>query len=135
MQASLALQRQLVAVLSADAALGAHGLKVFDGPPADARPPYLTIGADIVTDWGFKAGEGRVHRFSVTLWDGRESLAGAKAILAEVEAAVLAMPRAFSGLRLINLRLLRAQVKRSAKSWTQGTIEFRALSVMDGLGD
>jgi len=135
MRASLALQRQLVAALSADANLSARGLQLFDGPPADARPPYLTVGSDSVSDWGFKGGEGRVHRFSVTLWDGRENLAGAKEILGEVEAAVMAMPRAFAGVRLINLRLMRAQVKRSAKSWTQGTIEFRALSVIEQQGD
>jgi Protein of unknown function (DUF3168) len=131
MWASLALQRQLVAVLSADAALAARGLKLFDGPPADARPPYLTVGADAVSDWGFKGGEGRVHRFSVTLWDARESLAGAKEIMGEVEAAVMAMPRSFAEVRLVQLRLLRAQVKRSARGWTQGMIEFRALSVVE----
>lgn len=135
MRASLALQRQLFAVLAADVALGARGLKIFDGPPADARPPYLSLGADEVSDWGFKAddggGAGRIHRFSVTLWDARESLAGAKEILGEVEAAVLAMPRSFAGVRLVNLRLLRAQVKRSARNWTQGTVLFRALSVIE----
>lgn len=130
MRASLALQRQLVAVLAADVALSARGLKLYDGPPADARPPYLSVGADEVSDWGFKGGEGRVHRFSVTLWDGRESLAGAKEILGEVEAGVLAMPRRFAGVRLVHVRLLKAQVKRSAKGWTQGTLLFRALSVI-----
>lgn len=131
MQASLALQRAVVAALSGDATLSQRALKFYDGPPADARPPYLSVGADSLTDWGFKGGEGRIHKFQVTLWDAREGVSAAKEVLGEVEAAILAMPRSFEGFRLVTLRLLRAQVKRSAKSWTQGTLEFRALSVSE----
>jgi hypothetical protein len=131
MRASLELQRALVAALTADAALTARGLKLYDGPPADARPPYLSVGADIVTDRGWKGGGGLEHRFSVTLWDGRDGVAAAKEILADVERAVLAMPRAFAGLRLVNLRFVRASFRRAPRSWTQASLEFRALSVME----
>lgn len=131
MRASLELQRALVAALSSDAALNARALRLYDGPPADARPPYLSVGADVVVDRGWKGGGGYEHRFSVTLWDARDGLAAAKEVLADVERIVLAMPRQFGGVRLASLRLQRASVRRSPKSWTQAVIEFRALSVMD----
>jgi hypothetical protein len=131
MQASLELQRALVAALSNDAALSARALRLYDGPPADARPPYLSVGADVVVDRGWKGGGGYEHRFSVTLWDARDGLAAAKSVMADVERIVLAMPRQFAGVRLISLRLQRASVRRSARSWTQAVVEFRALSVID----
>ncbi len=131
MRASLELQRALVAALAADAALSARALKLYDGAPADARPPYLSIGADVVTDRGWKGGGGREHRFAVTLWDARDGLAAAKEVLADVERVVLAMPRLFAGVRLVSLGLLRATVRRGSRGWMQGVLEFRALSVME----
>lgn len=131
MQASLELQRALVEALSSDSALNARALKIYDGPPADARPPYLSVGADVVSDRGWKGGGGYEHRFSVTLWDARDGLAAAKAVMADVERIVLGMPRQVGGYRLLTLRLLRATVRRSPRNWTQAVSEFRALSVMD----
>ncbi len=130
MQASLELQRALVAALSSDAALSARALKLYDGPPADARPPYLSVGADVVSDRGWKGGGGYEHRFSVTLWDAGDGLAAAKGVMADVERIVLQMPRQFGTVRLLSLRLLRASVRRSPRNWTQAVIEFRALSVV-----
>jgi hypothetical protein len=127
MATSLALQRAVAAALAADAAVAARGLRVFDGAPADARAPYLALGTDLVTDWGWKGGEGFEHRFEVVLWDLAEGLAAAKAALGEVERAVLAMPRAIVGGRVATLRLARAFVRRGPRQWTQGVLEFRAL--------
>ncbi len=135
MQASLELQRGLVAALQADAALSAHGLAIYDGPPSGAPSPYLSVGEDIARFRGWKGGGGVEHRFAVTLWDLRESFASAKAILADVERVVLMMPRQFGRSRLVWLRLLRGTVKRTKRNWTQGTLEFAALSVEgDGNG-
>ena len=131
MRASLELQKALVAALTADAAMAARGIPVVDGPAADARPPFLAVGADLVAERGWKGGGGREHRFALTLWEASGGLAGAKAVLADVEAAVLAMPRAFAGVRLPSLRLTRATVRRTARGWVQGVLEFRALSVME----
>jgi hypothetical protein len=130
-KASLELQRALAAALAEDAALVARGLRVFDGPPADARPPYVSIGTDTVTARGWQGGGGTEHRFVVSLWDAREGLAAAKDALADLERAVLAMPRQFAGVRLIGLRLLRGSVRRTQRSWTLGQLEFRVLSVME----
>lgn len=132
MQASLELQRALGAALNADAVLSAAGLVAFDGPPADAKTPYLSIGTDRVSERGWKGGGALEHRFTVTLWDRLEGLAPAKALLAEVERVVLALAPGLPGGRLISLRLLRAEVRRTPRNGTQGVLEFRAVSVREG---
>lgn len=131
MQASLELQRALVAALMADSAILARGIRLYDGPPADARSPYLSVGGDVVSARRWQGGGGHEHRFSVTLWDVREGFAFAKEALADVERVVLAMPRRPGGLRLMGVRLVRGTVRRTARNWTQGTVEFRALSVRE----
>lgn len=131
MRNSLELQRAVAGALGGDAELQALGLPIYDGPPADARGPYLSIGGDIVSARGWQGGDGREHRFTVNLWDSREGLAAAKAILGAVERAVLAMPRQSAGLRLIGLRLLRASARRTQRGWILGQLEFRVFSVME----
>nr|WP_255696688.1 DUF3168 domain-containing protein [Sandaracinobacteroides sayramensis] len=125
------MQRALVSALVADGAIRARGLKIYDGPPAEARAPYLSVGADMVSARGWQGGGGHEHRFSVSLWDVREGFAPAKEALADVERVVLAMPRHFAGVRLTGVRLLRATVRRTGRNWTQGIAEFRALSVRE----
>jgi hypothetical protein len=131
MQASLTLQRALHAALAADVALGERALTIHDGPPADSRLPYLTIGADQLREWGWKGGGGWEHRFSVSLWETRAGAGRVKAVLADVERVVLGMPRRFEGLRIVTLNLVAASVKAPARMLTQGTIEFRARSLME----
>lgn len=131
MRNSLELQRMVAGALIGDAALEALGIPIFDGPPVDSRGPYLSIGGDIVSARGWQGGDGREHRFTVNLWDSREGVAAAKAVLGEVERVVLSMPRQVAGLRLIGLRLLRASVRRTQRGWILGQLEFRVLSVME----
>lgn len=131
MKTSLMLQRLVVSALAADPVFRARDIPVFDGPPAHARPPYLSIGADVVVGRVWQGGGGSEHRFAVALWDNRDSLAGAKDVLADVERAILAIPASNAGLRLIGLRLLRGSVRRTAKGWIQGQLEFRTLAMME----
>lgn len=131
MDASLGLQRALVAALDGDAALGARGLKALDGPPADARAPYLSVGPEVVRARGFRGGRTTEHRFTVTFWDMRGGMADAKAVLGEVERAVLAMPRQLEAARILTLELAAATVRRGPRDWTQGVLDFRALLVME----
>ena len=131
MKSSLELQCALVAALRSDAALVARELKLCDGPPADARTPSLSVGHDVVTSRGWQGGEGWEHRFSVTMWDKREGFAAIKEVLADVERAVLTMPRVSGGIRVTRLRMLRATVRRAARNFTQGILEFQAFSVRE----
>jgi len=131
MRNSLDLQRALNLAIANDAAIQAMALPVFDGPPVDARPPYLAIGSDLVVPRRWQGGAGEEHRLAVSLWDNREGLAAAKAVLAEVERVVLALPSRTNGLRLVGLRTVRASVRRTQRGWTLGQLEFRVLSVRE----
>ncbi len=131
MDASLRLQRLIVAALAADPELAAAGVAVHDGPPADARPPFIGLGPDAMVPWRWKDGGGDEHRLTISAWLGRDGMAGAKALMARIEAAVLGMPRAGEGLRIVGLRLARAQVRRNPKSWTEGRLEFIARTIKE----
>jgi hypothetical protein len=131
MEASLVLQRRMVAALQSWPALMAAGVKIYDGPPPDARAPYLSLGEETVLDWAWKDGGGADHRFQVSLWDAATNMARVKQTLAEVERAVLAMPRTGDGVRLVMVRALRSYVRRRPKQWSEGVVEFRALVVME----
>ncbi len=131
MMASLTLQRGIVAAWGADSVLAGLGVPLFDGPPADARPPYATIGADVVVERGWAGGGAREHRFALSLWDGRGGVAGVKALLAEAERVVLGLPPMLGTLRLSSVRLVRSTVKANPKGWAHGTLEFRAVTEME----
>lgn len=131
MQASLNLQRAIASAILADAAIGAAGLKIYDGPPAEARAPYLSFGADQVGARRWQGGVGFEHRFALSLWEARDGMAGVKEQLSQVERVVLAMPRQLSGMRITALRLVRGHVRRTQRNWTLGQLEFRALTVME----
>ena len=104
---------------------------VYDAVPPGALLPYATIGTDVVTDWSRKDGDGREHRFQVSIWDGSAGTGGLKAAMAAVETAVVAMPVALDGWRIAGLRFLRAFVVRDADGPAQGVVEFRARTVRD----
>ena len=65
LQAAIALRLTTVAELTG----------VYDGPPARAAFPYVTIDAGTERDWGHKTGEGREVLVAATLW-GRCSRRG-----------------------------------------------------------
>lgn len=128
MSASLAIRSALMIALAAEPALAGVGL--FDAPPPDPSPPFLTYGPDIVSDWSWKGGEGRAHRLTLTLWhadDGPEL----RKLMAAVEHVVLGLPAALPGARIVSARPERALVRRAPAGWTQGVAEFRILSVED----
>lgn len=131
MEESLALQHWLVLGLQGDPVLAGAGLKLHDGPPPDAQPPYVALGPDSTSDWGWKGGGGTEHRLTLTLWMGRESMARTKWMLAEMERVILSLPRAVDGVRVVTLRILRGQVKRNPKSWTAGRLELLVRSVKE----
>lgn len=128
MEASLALQRAVVAAWASDMALQQMGLRLFDGPPADARPPYASVGPDTVTVRNWVGTDACEHRFTLTFWDSSSGVSVLKTYMAEAERVVLRLARQLDGWRLVSLRLVRATVKPNPKNWNQGVLEFRALT-------
>lgn len=128
MGAGLAMQRLIVAALA-----GIEGLSgVFDAPPADAAPPYLVIGPELIIDWSTKTETGHEHRVQLRLWDEGRSAARIKPLLGRVEAALAGLSGSADGHRMVSSRLVRTLVLTGDDGWTQGLIEFRLRSVATG---
>lgn len=121
MSASLTLQEMLVAAL-ADVP-GITG--IYDGPPPDAMPPYLVLGADLVSDWSTKTERGHEHRIAINAWAPGPGSAVVKPVLGAVEARLAALAGERNGLAVVSTQLLRTLVLTDAEGWTQGIIEFR----------
>ncbi|MEY2882605.1 MAG: hypothetical protein RL490_329 [Pseudomonadota bacterium] len=121
MSASLTLQEMLVAALSD--VPGISG--IYDGPPPDALPPYLVLGADLVTDWSTKTERGHEHRIAINAWAPGPGAAVVKPILGAIEARLVALAGVRDGLAVVSTQLLRTLVLTDAEGWTQGIIEFR----------
>ncbi|KPF78402.1 hypothetical protein IP88_03890 [alpha proteobacterium AAP81b] len=125
MSASLAVQQLVVGAL-ADLP-GISG--VFDGPAPDAAPPYLTVGADVVTDWSHKSGVGHEHRLTVNVWDAGPGVAGAKRLAGAVEVRLAGLNGEALGHRIVSALLLRSLVLGDAEGWSRGIVDFRIRSV------
>lgn len=116
----------VAAALRADPALKTADLPIhLLSPPPGARAPYAVVGPDFASDWSHKTGDGREHRFRVTLWSEARAVPGA--LLERVEAAVTALPSALDGHRLVSLRLIRSIGTQPADGGpAEHMIEFRA---------
>ncbi len=135
MEASLAVQRALVAALSADPALEAASVPVFDTPPPDALPPYVSVGTDRMTVRAWQGGRSEEHRLLVSAWlDGAGGGGGhgaAKALIAQIEAALARLPNRLGPYRLVRFAMLDAQVRPSRRGWIEARAQFGALTVKE----
>ena len=122
----LALQKALFAALG-EGVVAALVTGIYDGSPAGAALPYLTIGPDLTTDISTKTERRRQHVYAVTAWAAGHSVSTLKPIMAAVEAAVLAMPAALDGHRIVTNDMLRSRTDADpARGLVRGSIEFRA---------
>ena len=118
MSAGAALQQALAVRLGALDLTG-----VFDGPPARAAFPYVTIDAGIETDWSHKTGEGREIMVATTLWD--EQPARLYALADALEAAVLGT-RDVDRWQLVSLAMVRRRIVRDVAGPWAAAVDFRA---------
>ncbi|MBN8842661.1 MAG: DUF3168 domain-containing protein [Sphingomonadales bacterium] len=84
-----AMRAWAIARLGADAELAARVHGVFDGVPARATAPFVSVGVAEGSDWGTKDRPGREVRLAVTLHGVGDSLDEAAAALIEALAATL----------------------------------------------
>jgi len=122
--AAEALQRALVAALRA-APFSTPPTGIFDGPPPDARCPYIALSDGQTTDWSHGTGRGREHRLSIAIWDDGFSPARLHRMLGEAEDAIEAMPRALDGHVVTSLAFLRARVVRAPDGPWAGRLDYR----------
>jgi hypothetical protein len=96
---------------------------VFDGPPARAAYPYVTIDAATETDWSHKSGGGREVLIGLTVWDDQPvRLHG----LADAVEAGVASVSDVAGWQLVTMRLMRRRMLRDVAGPWAAAIEFRA---------
>jgi len=119
MSAGAALQEALVTALGA-----VEGLTgVFDGPPARAAFPYVTIDAGTESEWGHKSGDGREVMVATTLWD--EQPARIHGLADAVEQALRGVG-AVGGWQLVSLVLMRRRIVRDVAGPWAAMVDFRA---------
>ncbi len=122
--ASLAVEQLLIAALAATPELGAL-TGIFDWVAPDAIAPYLTVGADAVSDWSHKTGTGHEHRVQLSLWDDAAGTARLKALAGAVEAAVRTVAGSRDGHRVVSVAFVRAVFIKATSGWSQGALDFR----------
>lgn len=127
---TLALQKAVVAALTADAAVGALiGDRIYDATPRNATFPYLTIGQTNLVDWSTGTEAGAEHELMLHAWSRergkREVYAIAEAVAAVLHDAALTL----DGHALVNLRLEFSDTRRDPDGITyHAALRFRAVT-------
>ena len=119
MSAGGALQTAIAAALNAVGELTG----VFDGPPARAAFPYVTLDASTETDWSHKSGTGREVLVAITLWDDQP--VRLHALTDAVEAVMDGLGETV-GWQLVSLRLVRRKTIRDVAGPWAAAVDFRA---------
>lgn len=128
MSAGLALQSAVFAALAAADGIGGVAA-VYDGPPARAAFPYLSIEAGAAIDWSTKTTRGREHRLIITVWDENGRSARLQDLMAAAGMAIEAIDPALDGHRIASLTLTREHVARGASGPWAGLVEYRVRTV------
>ena len=119
MSAGSALQAALAAALSDTGAFDG----VYDGPPARAAYPYVSLDASRESDWSHKTGDGREVFAALTVWD--EAPAAMHSLADRVEEAVASV-QTVEGHELVSLRFLKRRIVRDVAGPWAATVDFRA---------
>ncbi|MDG5489128.1 DUF3168 domain-containing protein [Sphingomonas sp. BGYR3] len=111
-------------------ALAPLGVAVLAAPPGRALFPHLILERPVLADWSARGCEGREGRIAVQVHAQGSTPDAAEAMLAEVEAAVLALPTQLTGdWRLVALSLTRSRMGPGGEGRWIGLAEFRVRMV------
>jgi hypothetical protein len=88
MSAEQEIRAAVIAELQGDAVLGALVNRVYDGQPAKASPPNVSVGECAGSDWATKDKDGRELRIGITISDQTETATRIGQIMPLIEAAV-----------------------------------------------
>jgi len=121
-----AITAALRAALTGTGALSAPVNGVFDAPPPRAVRPYLLIDDPVLSDWSTKDQEGREVRTAVLVRDISQARPRVRTLVADVEAAIAAMPPALGGgWRIASRVLLRSRTVDEGDGSLSGIVEHR----------
>lgn len=118
MSAGAALQAAVTAGLTGLGLLDG----VYDGPPARAAYPYVSLDAGTESDWGHKSGAGREVAMAVTLWDARAD--GLQGLADAVEECVRGTGDV-AGWQLVSNMLVRRRTVRDVSGPWAVAIDFK----------
>jgi hypothetical protein len=118
------LRAALIAWLRADPALAAINA-IEEEAPLTATPPWLGIAASAGIDWGTKDRIGREVRIALELESHTDATGGDAALLAAIEARVLALPPVQAGFELASIRFLRSRSQARAGNLRGALLEYR----------
>ena len=107
MSAEQAVRARALALLAGNAALAGLVHGVFDGVPARASAPYVSVGAAEGSDWGTKDVAGREVRLTLAL-AGVGAAAGDDAA-GRIEALVPELRGTGDGWRIVGARVVRTR--------------------------
>lgn len=124
MSAGGTLQAALAGVLSQEGSLSG----VYDGPPARAAFPYVTVDAGSESDWGHKNGTGREVMVALTVWDEQPARL---AVLADRVEAIAAGVGPVAGWQLVSMQMIRRRTVRDVAGPWATAIDFRARLLAD----
>lgn len=96
---------------------------VFDGPPARATFPYVTLDASTEREWSHKTGIGREVLVAITLWDDQPVRLHALTDEAEVAMDGLIVSGEW---QLVTLRLVRRKIIRDVAGPWAAAVDYRA---------
>ncbi len=119
-----ALRAALIDWLRTDPALAPINA-IEEEAPLRAAPPWLGVAASASIDWGCKERAGREVRIALELASRSDDPGSDAAILAAIEARVLALPPFHPGFELASIRFLRSRSEARPNNLRAALIEFR----------
>jgi Protein of unknown function (DUF3168) len=125
----LSLEAAIRAAISA--ALGGRINGIWHDPPLSASPPFVRLSDLITTPWSAKGFDGMEARLTTAILTSGEDRALSADLSAAMEAAILAMPAAIEGARIVlstplRRRMVRQGVKARMGGWA-ALIDWRFL--------
>lgn len=105
--AERAVHARALAVLGDDGVLAGLVHGVFDGVPARASAPYVSVGGAEGSDWGTKDNEGREVRLTLVL--AGVGAAADDAAAGRIEALAAGLRGAADGWRIVGARVVRTR--------------------------
>ncbi len=111
---------------SITAALGGRINGIWHEPPLTASSPYVRLSELMTAPWSAKGFDGMEARLATAIVTGGEERSAAADLSAALEAAILAMPAAIEGARIVlstplRRRMIRQGVKAKTGGWAQLT--------------
>jgi Protein of unknown function (DUF3168) len=119
------VQEAVVAALQNSAPVMAAATGVYDGPPARAAFPYVSVGDGLTSDWSSKTAPGREIRVALTVWDDGEQPSRLHGLMSDVEDAVAGVERDLDGWRVASVVFLRSFIARTPGGPWAGLVEYR----------